>query len=313
LNAAGDFHIAATADALIDALSTTISVSYPGTTLLSSRTDDPWDLTITGTTLVWSESGFIVKLQTSGSGQQELASFSKSIAPLAVKTDGTDVFFINSNGTLQKVPLAGGTVSTLVTDIGDPRPTLEVSGGFVYFADAGQLRRVASNSATVAVSATTPLYSLVPNTSQLSRSFTLKADGSALLFTTSSGLSSGPVAGGAVTLLSADQAASVVVSGTTLYYLTTGGALKSIPVGGGPAATIASTLPTNHGRLVTDGANVYVGFSSGAARVQIGSGSVDFPTSHDIWGLALDGSNNLFWARFNSNSSVQTEIYRAPK
>jgi hypothetical protein len=316
VNAAGTFHLSASADALIDAISNSFTVAYPGTALLTQRTSDPWDMTVVGgSTLVWGESGFLAKMSTGGGGVTELANTSGA-SVFAVKSDGTDVYFLvfegGNSASLRKVPLAGGTMTTLVTGITSPHDALEVTGGFVYFVSGTQLRRVATTqSPSVAVASTALLYTISVDINGRNRSFTLNSAGTELLFNTTSGLSRGAVAGGSPTLINADQALSVTVSGSTVYYMTVS-AFKSAPATGGAGTTIGTPF-TNAAQLASDGTNLYAAYSLGIGRIPIAGGSTTFITTHDIWGMGFVGST-VFWARFAGfDATNMTEIYSAPK
>jgi hypothetical protein len=312
-NAAGTFALGAFGPGLVTSYSSTFPSTYTGTTLLTSRASDPWDLAISGSTLVWGESDAIVKSSTTGSGVTVLSS-GWTGSPYAVVTDGTDVFFIVDDGTLRKVPLAGGITTTLVTDIAAPRPHLEIDGGFVYFVDGTSLRRVSMvQNPTVSVGSTTSLYTV--DGSGFGSSFELS--GTTLFFRDAAGISKGNSdgIGGVTTLVSSSDVGydvSMVESGGTLYFTDWNWTLQAVPTSGGvPSSVTEAGVP--NGRLMSDGVSLFTSSTQGVGRITLSNGAATWINrAHSVWGAVIDGSF-VYWARYNFGGGNATEVYRAPQ
>ncbi|HEY8174926.1 MAG TPA: Ig-like domain-containing protein [Gemmatimonadaceae bacterium] len=311
-NSVGTYRLAASASGMSNGGSSPFTVTA-NESVLAATPFDPWDLTLTGSTLVWSETGVIRKMDAAGGTVTDIATLTAGVEPFAVATDGNEVFFISNDGTLKKVGIGGGAVTTLVTGMSTtPHPHLELEGplttGTVYFADGTSLRKIAKNAASTVFGSTTVVATIRGRTTN-SRTFALS--GGNLFYSTTGGIVKVPTAGGATTTLNSDLANSLFVSGTTLFYLTPGSELKSASTAG--AATPASlNFFQSHGKLTSDGTFLYLATDFGVVKISIATPTnwVRFSTN-DIWGVALDGTN-VYWAKF-VEATNSTEIYKAPK
>jgi hypothetical protein len=309
-NSVGTYRLAASASGMNNGGSSPFTITA-NESVLAATPFDPWDLTLTGSTLVWSETGVIRKMAAAGGTVTDLVTLAAGVKPYAVVSDGTDVFFISTDGTLQKVPLAGGAVSTLVTGMSaTPHPHLEVEApptGNVFFADGTSLRKISKTAGSTAVGTTTVVAAIRGRTAN-SRTFALS--GGNLFYSTTAGIVKVPAAGGATSTLTTDLGNSMLVNGTTLFYETPGSELKSVPTGGG--ATTSLNFFDTAGKMVSDGTFLYLGTGFGVVKIPVATPTqwLRFSTN-DIWGIALDGTN-VYWAKF-VEATNSTEIFKAPK
>ena len=310
-NAVGTYRLAASASGMNNGGSSQFTI-IANESVIAATPSDPWDLTLTGSTLVWSETGVIRKMPAGGGTVTDIATLTAGVEPFAVASDGTDVFFISSDGTLKKVGIGGGTVSTLVTGMSaTPHPHLELEGpattGTVYFADGTSLRKILKNAAPTAVGSTAIVATIRGRTDN-SRTFALSS--ATLFYSTTGGIQKVSTGGGATTSLTSDLANSFLVSGTTLFYETPGSELKSVPTGGG--STTSLNFFAAFGKMVSDGTSLYLAVDFGVVKISIASPTnwVRFSVD-DIWGIALDATT-VYWAKF-VEATNSTEIYKAPK
>jgi hypothetical protein len=74
--------------------------------------------------------------------------------------------------------------------------------------------------------------------------------------------------------------------------------IRKVPIGGGTAGTLVSSLPAATTNVVTDGTYVYYGSQSAIWKIPVGGGQpsiyVGIPTSQSVNKLAID-STNIYW------------------
>ena len=294
-----------------------------GETLLSTTATDPWGLTVSGSTVIWAESQGIMTMSTGGGGVTTLVAMATDHYPTGIVTDGTDVFYkefdnVNHTSAIKRVPLAGGIVTTMVTDVGSNIGHLVLDASNIYFRHTGgAIRRVAKAASGLTADGTTDIGCGATFSSFNEQPFAVD-EASGQLFCNGDGnqILRGPSGGGSFTTLVAEQSNSFILSGSTLIWVNGNGEMKTLTnatSSGGATATLGSVGNRLAGRLVTDGTDVYWGQDSeGVWRVKLAGGTMfRLNLDHRVWGIGLDATQ-VFWARYRDDTG-QTEIYRAPK
>jgi len=223
--------------------------------------------------------------------------------PHSVAVDSTHVYWGSGDGTVKKVPISGGTVTTLASGQGAV-PGLAVDGTHVYWVsfhsgywDDGTVKEVpiSGGSVTTLASDQGRVSSLAVDATHVYWANLLPNDDGPGAGT----LSEVPVGGGAVTTLASGQGwpGSVAVDGTYVYWTSQGnGTVNKIPVGGGTVTALATGQggPTP---LAVDSTRVYwVNYNDGTVNsVPLGGGAVTtLASGQSAETLAVDGTH-VYW------------------
>jgi hypothetical protein len=251
--------------------------------------------------------------------------------------DASSVYWLEDDGSVKKVPVAGGAVTALATGLLSPRDLAQDSTS-LYFTDvqAGKVQRVAKSGGavtTLASSLTSPyaiavdssnVYFIENGNSTLSKvakaggavsalvtgsinSDVLAVDGSGLYyFAPSQVIYKASLAGGSGTMLEniIDAGSSIVIDSTSVYWGYT--ALHRVAVGGGTVTTYAAPIG-RVGAMAADASSLYyVNLGGSAAQIasvplQDGTVTVLVPSSGAQVGLAVD-STSVYWTEGASAS-----------
>lgn len=230
------------------------------TTLMSTPGVTPLALAIDTNNVYWTDdSGGLSQMAKTGTMGASLQGGGVG-SPVAVS--GGFVFFTSSTGVgVQKVPVDGGSVTTLATS-GNPVDLIVVAGD-VFWADAtGHIAFVSASTGG------TPMDLVGPD----------------------------PEAG-AGEYVSASIYQNIVTDGTSLYWprASSGypGAVMSIAVGGGAPQVVANIGTNSPASVATDGTSVYfldVGASSSLAAASVGGGSLSTITTADMSAANVSGT-----------------------
>jgi hypothetical protein len=240
-------------------------------------------IALDGSNVYWTEltAGNVMQAPLAGGTPVTLASGQPN--PTSVAVDGTSVYWTNvqggaTGGSLNKMPIGGGAVVTLVP---------QVAGGEM---GAGELPNVITVDAT-------SVYYLTTGENGGNPSQVLSV----------------PLGGGEPTVLASEpgEILAIAVDSTNVYY-EPNNVLKSVPLNGGSPAVLATVTGSGGGwAIAPDGANVYV-LSSDVYSVPVGGGSASLIVSSgsqsgDWLAMAVD-STQVFWTDI-----VAGTIGRAPK
>jgi hypothetical protein len=121
------------------------SISKTGTAPITIATgqNNPWGIAVDATSAYWTNNGTdvamwkdgaVMKAPIAGGGTPTvLASGSEVRAPQGIAVDATHVYWTNSDGRIMKVPIDGGTPTTLASGLSGPPFTLAIDDVNVYF------------------------------------------------------------------------------------------------------------------------------------------------------------------------------------
>jgi hypothetical protein len=248
---------------------------------------------------------------------------------------GASAYFIdNYNHALSTVPVAGGVVTPLVTNLGSVSTTnssaLALGGGNAYWSElgavsgccitggTGTLRRVplAGGGASNVVAA-------------LDLPASVGFDGSNLVWTEPWRIGKAAAGGTGVTTLASGIGSNMarIATDAASVYVLDGDFIKKVPLAGGQAEKLAYTNSGILGDLslavqdiATDGVNVYwtttngpfaptvrkVGVSGGAATI-IGSGGGFVNPQDCYWRIAVQGSR-VYWSSGGNSGPVSCAV-----
>jgi uncharacterized protein (TIGR03437 family) len=274
---------------------------------------------------------------TAGGSASSTFSVGQKHSPSKLVVDASSVYWLEDDGSVKKVPVAGGAVTALATGLLSPRDLAQDSTS-LYFTDvqAGKVQRVAKSGGavtTLASSLTSPyaiavdssnVYFIENGNSTLSKvakaggavsalvtgsinSAVLAVDGSGLYyFAPSQVIYKASLAGGSGTMLEniIDAGSSIVIDSTSVYWGYT--ALHRVAVGGGTVTTYAAPIG-RVGAMAADASSLYyVKLGGSAAQIasvplQDGTVTVLVPSSGAQVGLAVD-STSVYWTEGASAS-----------
>lgn len=220
------------------------------------------------------------------------------VEPSAILVDANFVYWIErnngNNGTLKKVPKAGGGITTLVSGLKNAQNYLADDGTWLYFGDrkpegsGGIIRKVRKTDGAQ--------VTLVDD--NLNMTPAIATDGAYVYFHDDRGnIKRVPVSGGAATTIGSGLPYSMVLVGSRLYFSDNGASIRWIPIGGGSATTVASG--SSIGALASDGTAVYwmeYTTSGNPKKVALDGGTVFVlgPEANTL-GIALSGAY-VYWA-----------------
>ncbi len=221
-------------------------------------------------------------------------------SPGALVVDASSVYWLEDDGSVKKVSLAGGTVTALATGLGSPRGLAQDSSS-IYFTDLqkGNVQRVAKSGGAVATLA-----------SGLSSPFAIAVDSTSVYFIENGNttMSKVPIGGGAVTrLLTGSIYGDVLaVDASGLYYFVPAQVLYKVGLAGGAAVQIENISDSLGGSLAIDSTSVYWGFSA-LRRAPVGGGSATTYTAPigRVGAVAVDASS-LYYVNISLDGAVST-------
>jgi hypothetical protein len=258
---------------------------------------------------------------------------------LGLSVTGSGVYFIdNYNHALSTVPLAGGAVTALVTNLGTPSTTnssvLVLASGNAYWSELGTVSGCCITGGTGAIRQVALAGGAVSAVvSGLDRPGSVSLDGTNLAWTeawrvgkaTSAGANRATLASG----IAADMA-RIATDATSLYVLD-GSFIKKVPLGGGQAEKLAYTnasilddLSLTVQDIATDGTSVYwtatngasapvvrkVGVTGGAVTVIASGGGVVYPQDC-YWRIAVQGGF-VYWSSGGASGPISCAVNRVP-
>jgi len=231
-----------------------------------------------------------------------------------ITVDATSVYWSNG-GAVLKVPLGGGSVTTLESDPSEQPLKVAVTGSSVYWTSfLGQLATTSIGGGAVTTLVSTGLPTPPP--------YFLTLDASFLYWTTQTDNTIGTVvkrslAGGAVTTLASGQdlSSDIAVYGGTVFWANAGtgaagtGSVVALTAAGLTTIAGAQTAPY---AVATDGQNVY--WTSGTEpgdvlQVDVSGGTITTLATGQAEpsGIAVDGTN-VYWANANGNGVMSVPI-----
>ena len=243
---------------------------------------------------------------------EKAASYFFNLEQRTGNNSGRHVYWVNftdqttASGTVNKVPVGGGSVTTLASGQIAPA-SVAVDGKYVYWVNfnpfTGTVNKVPLDGGSVTTLATGQ-----------DLPYSVAVDGTHVYWVNSGwDLDTGwvnkvPLGGGSVTTLasSQDHPTSVAVDGTYVYWTNdNGGTVNKIPLGGGSVTTLASGQNTPES-VAVDGTHVYwVNYYGGTVdKVPVGGGSVTTLASGQstpINSVAVDGTY-LYWVNMHDGT-----------
>jgi len=207
-------------------------------------------------------------------------------------------------GTVNKVPVGGGCMTTLATGQDDPG-SIAVDATHVYWVNLGRpssgggypngtVNEVPIGGGTVTTLATGPSAAAGPGAS-------VAVDGTHVYWIGGGNVKKVPIGGGSVTILASgqDHPRSLATDGSNVYWVNET-SVNQVPVGGGSVTTLATGGVINTA-VAVDATHVYW-LDAGTApttvnEVPIGGGSVTTLGTGGFvpWSLAVD-STHVYWA-----------------
>ena len=262
----------------------------------------------------------------------------------AMTVDGTNVYWTESvGGTVKKVALTGGPVTTLASGLSSPS-TIAVDGTSVYWAEAGTstIKKIGINGGAVttvtggvsspvqmAVDATSvyfkeggscPLYKVAKTgglassiVSSLGTVTDLVVDATSVYWTETTGtLHKVGINGGVDTILASmlNMPSHLVVDATNIYWTeqNAAGTVKKISINGGMSTTLASGL-SNPSYIAKDSTNVYWTEAATGSIKRVGINGGLFTTwatgLTNLNGLALSATN-VVWAENSTSGAIKS-------
>ena len=262
--------------------------------VIASGQANPWSIAVDNSNVYWttlSSSGVVMQMPKAG-GAAPLALATNQYDPFGIVVDGTYAYWSDSLGAIKRVPIGGGTVTTLATLNGNVGYSLAVNST-TLFVGGDELVAMPKGGGTVDVLAT-----------DQGQTWGMAIDETNVYWSAESGNGSVnylPLGGGAVTPLvsNVNDPSGIDVDATHVYFtLLSEGKIESVPIAGGHVTEIVTDTPTplvlrvDSGRLywassTPTGAILETDLTSGTNST-IATG-LDYPA-----GVALDASN-IYW------------------
>lgn len=219
--------------------------------------------------------------------------------PSKLVVDASSVYWLEEDGSVKKVSVAGGAVTALATGLGSPRDLAQDSTS-LYFTDlqTGKVLSVAKSGGAVTTLA-----------SSLTSPFAIAVDSSNVYFIENGNSTLSKVAktGGAVTALVSGSIATdvIAVDGSGLYYFAPSQVIYKASLAGGSAAALENIIDKGPS-IVIDSTSVYWGFTA-LRRVAVGGGTVTTYAAPigRVGTLAVDASS-LYYVNLSLDGSAAT-------
>jgi hypothetical protein len=219
----------------------------------------------------------------SSNGLFSLASGGLSAA-MDLAVNATDLYVAvnsNPNATIVRVPLGGGSVSTVATVEGNEQ-ALVLTDTYVIFAEshtasnngwAGEIVRVGldGSNRTILFSGT------ISSSSIFGPAGTLATDGKNAYFAAQDGVRSVPLAGGAAPVLTTHTGAMALVGSNVVVADSTAEGIFSVPAAGGPVTALTTGLSGNLGPVVACGSSL-----CWASEIEVGPSMVGTETLQEL-------------------------------
>jgi hypothetical protein len=269
-------------------------------------------------------SGSVIKVPLTGGAATTLASVNNA-DPWGIVVDATSVYWVNDEasvpgsnssehgkGSVMKVPLGGGTPTTLASGLTFPAG-IAVDATNVYWTTAGDSIETASHIMKAPLSGGTAT-TLVSGLNMTNLYTSIAVDATNVYWTNPNGASVMKVSldGGAPITLASSQnnPASITVNATGVYWtsyvsnVSNTGSIMKVPLDGGTPTALASGQrfdETIFMRIAVDVSNVYwmnCGYDHNAAlmKVPLSGGTLTTLASgqDDVEGMAVDASS-VYW------------------
>src|SRR3989338_5191527 len=230
-------------------------------------------------------------------------------SPLRVAVDSTNIYWTenNSSGTVKKVSISGGTVTTLASGLSNPAD-IAVDSTNIYWTEDTTVKKVSISGGTATTLASGQSYP-----------YGIAVDSTSVYWAE---FSSGTVKkvsinGGTATTLASGLSSpdNIAVDSSNVYWteFTATGTVKKVSISGGTVTTLASGL-NKPWDIAVDSANVYwtenndsgtvkkVSISGGTATT-LASG-LNYPA-----GIAVD-STNIYWTIYSSTNGTINRIVK---
>ena len=244
-------------------------------------------------------------------------------AGMDLAVNATDLYVAvnsNPNGTILRVPLGGGPISTVAAVEGNEQ-TLVLTDHYVVFAEsrasnngwAGEIVRVGLDG-----SDRTVLFSeSIDSSAIFGPAGIVTTDGKNAYFAAQDGVRSVPLGGGAVTVLTTQTGALALVGSKIVIADSSAESIFSVPAAGGPVTALATGLSGNLGPVVACASSI-----CWASEVEVGPsvqgtamlqelGPSGPPTTlsqgaalYAVYRLVFDGTE--FFATMTADASVGT-------
>jgi outer membrane protein assembly factor BamB len=237
----------------------------PPTPIVLASGGGAGSLALDGTNVYWTDgvNGEVRKVPKDG-GASVVVNAAAGTEPWSVAVDSTHAYWTapnfasgGPNSAVMSIPLIGGTATTLAA----------VAGPMVLVANSTNLYWTSSGPAAIqSVPIDGGSVSTVVN--DPSGATALAVDAHNLYWCSTDGVYQEPLAGG--TALSIGPAATAVaVDGTDVYYVTGGGSVGRVPIGGGAQTVLATGRIGTLAAVAVDGQNVY--WIEGEGTIQQGA------------------------------------------
>jgi hypothetical protein len=166
--------------------------------------------------------------------------------PWGLAVDATSVVWTSSEeGTVAKVPLSGGDVTSLAMGQSDAT-AIALGGGFGWVGAGSSVVKVALDGSGASLFAATPITHAVA------------VRDTTVYFSAGPSIESTPMAGGAPQLLVSGDSfvLALAVDAARVYWTASAGDVYSAPIDGGPLTKLAAFQGSPYG-IAVDGTNVY--------------------------------------------------------
>lgn len=219
----------------------------------------PFDLAVDSTNVYWAnyDDGTLMTMALDGGSSTTLVS-DQSSPIVAIAIDATNVYWANEFHSVGKVPLAGGTPTTLAS--GDFHPlAIAIDAAHLYWTNIDSsggvtVMKVPLGGGTVTTIASSPLsaktlgeriFQAVLEHPERDAAMVIAIDATSIYWTSGVAVMTVPLGGGTpTTLASGYRAQAIAIDATSIYWTEWGvhgdGAVMKLPLHGGKVTTLAS-------------------------------------------------------------------------